>query len=37
MDFCGVAGTPAAGRGWGCVRKDEHIWTPHDEHFLTKV
>ena len=18
-DFCGVAGTPAAGRGWGCV------------------
>ena len=19
MNFCGVAGTPAAGRGWGCV------------------
>ena len=21
-DFCGVAGTPAAGRGWGCVNCD---------------
>ena len=20
-DFCGVAGTPAANRGWGCVKK----------------
>ena len=21
MDFCGVAGTPADSRGWGCVNK----------------
>ena len=23
-DFCGVASTPAAGRGWGCVKEHKY-------------
>ena len=29
-DFCGVAGTPAASRGWGCVNlvSEHKYWQP---------